>query len=113
MKFSLLLSVLVCVLAGEDYYALLGVPRNADDQTIKKAFKKLSLKLHPDKHPHNREEAEQQFMAIANAYDVLSDPKQRKIYDQFGEEGLKEGGDPRRNRRNFRDFHFNFRRGPR
>jgi curved DNA-binding protein CbpA len=71
----------IVVLAGEDYYKLLGVPRNADDKAIKKSFKKLALKYHPDKNPDNKEQAEQQFMKISHAYEVLSDPEQRRIYD--------------------------------
>jgi DnaJ family protein C protein 16 len=78
------------VLAGKDYYKLLGVPRNADERQIKRAFKKLSLKYHPDKNKDNPEWAKEKFVEVANAYEVLSDPKQRKIYDQVGEEGLKQ-----------------------
>jgi thiol-disulfide isomerase/thioredoxin len=92
MKFLLIfLLAIVYVLAGEDYYKLLGVPRDADEKAIKKAFKKLSLKYHPDKNPDNKEESEKMFMKIANAYEVLSDSEKRKIYDKHGEEGLKQG----------------------
>lgn len=91
IKGILLLSLLFVAYAGEDYYKLLGVTRNADAKTIKKAFKKLSLKYHPDKHTENKKEAEQMFMRIANAYETLTDPEKRKIYDQYGEEGLKGG----------------------
>ena len=65
------------------------MPRNADDKTLKRAFKKLSLKFHPDKNRDNPEAAKTKFVEIANAYEVLIDPEKRKIYDQFGEEGLK------------------------
>eukprot|EP00316_Scyphosphaera_apsteinii_P004568 CAMPEP_0119317806 /NCGR_PEP_ID=MMETSP1333-20130426/44407_1 /TAXON_ID=418940 /ORGANISM="Scyphosphaera apsteinii, Strain RCC1455" /LENGTH=495 /DNA_ID=CAMNT_0007323857 /DNA_START=80 /DNA_END=1567 /DNA_ORIENTATION=- len=76
---------------SEDYYKILGVPRNANTKDIKKAFRKLSVQWHPDKNPDNKEEAEEKFKSIANAYSVLSDDEKRKVYDQFGEEGLKGG----------------------
>jgi DnaJ family protein C protein 16 len=84
--FLILLSVSEC---GEDYYKLLGVKRNASKHDIKKAFKKLSLKYHPDKNKDNPEKAKEKFIKIANAYEVLSDDEKRKIYDQYGEEGVK------------------------
>ncbi|KAL0241034.1 hypothetical protein GEMRC1_006270 [Eukaryota sp. GEM-RC1] len=74
----------------QDYYDLLGVSRSATDKEISKAYRKLALKYHPDKNPNNPE-AEDKFKQIANAYDVLSNPERRRIYDQFGEEGLKGG----------------------
>jgi len=76
---------------GKDYYKVLGVSKSANDDELKKAFRKLARKWHPDKNPDNREKAEATFKDIGEAYDVLSDPKKRKIYDQFGEEGLKGG----------------------
>jgi DnaJ homolog subfamily B member 4 len=82
---------------GKDYYKILDLPKNADDDTIKKAYKKLALKWHPDRNPSNKEGAEQKFKEIAEAYEVLSDKNKRAIYDQFGEEGLKaeaSGGTP-------------------
>lgn len=91
-KVLLSLLLFVLVLAGEDYYQTLGIPRNSDQAAIKKAFKKLSLKYHPDKNTDNPKASEQMFMKIANAYDILSDPDKRKIYDQYGEEGLKQNG---------------------
>lgn len=90
MKFFIFSLLFISCLAGEDYYKTLGIPRNADEKAIKKAFKKLTLKYHPDKNLDNKEEAEKQFMKIANAYEVLSDPDKRKIYDKHGEEGLKQ-----------------------
>jgi len=66
--------------AGEDYYEILGVPRSADDRAIKKAFRKLSVKWHPDKNPDNKEEAEEHFKKLAAAYTVLSDPETRKAH---------------------------------
>ena len=89
---------------GEDYYKILGVKRNASKQEIKKAFKKLSLKYHPDKNKDNPKRAKEMFIKIANAYEVLSDDEKRKIYDQYGEEGVKaneQGGNPG-------GAHFNF-----
>ena len=74
-----------------DYYKLLGVNRDANDEAIKKAYRKLALKWHPDRNPNNKEGAEKQFKAISEAYEVLSDKNKRAVYDQFGEEGLKNG----------------------
>jgi len=88
---------LVSVQCEEDYYRILGIQRNADDAAIKKAFKKLSLKYHPDKNKDNEEVAKKQFVRVAKAYETLIDPENRKVYDQFGEEGLKrkeQGGNP-------------------
>jgi curved DNA-binding protein CbpA len=79
---------------GKDYYAILGLPRTAKEEDIKKAFKKLALKWHPDRNPDNKKQAEEKFKEVAEAYEVLSDPKKREIYDKFGEEGLKAGVDP-------------------
>lgn len=72
---------------GKDYYKILGISRNATDDEIKKAFKKLALKYHPDKNKDPN--AEEKFKEVAEAYEVLSDRKKREIFDQFGEEGLK------------------------
>ena len=92
--FSILFTISQC---GEDYYKLLGVKRNASKQEIKRAFKKLSLKYHPDKNKDNPKRAKEMFIKIANAYEVLSNDEKRKIYDQYGEEGVKaneQGGHP-------------------
>eukprot|EP00960_Hanusia_phi_P029797 748185-Hanusia_phi.AAC.1 len=82
----------------KDYYTLLGVKKNADEATLKKAYRKLALKMHPDRNPpEKKEQAEKEFREMSEAYHVLSDPEKRKIYDQFGEEGLKaseSGGSP-------------------
>lgn len=75
---------------GKDYYKTLGVSKKATDDEIKKAYRKLALKYHPDK---NKERgAEEKFKELAEAYEVLSDKKKRDLYDQVGEEGLKSGG---------------------
>lgn len=78
-----------------DYYKILGLDKNATDSDIKKAYRKMALKYHPDRNPNNKEEAEKKFKEIGNAYSVLSDKNKKKQYDTFGEEGLKgmgEGG---------------------
>jgi len=74
---------------GKDYYEILGVPKNADDDALKKAYRKQALKWHPDRNPNNKEEATKKFKELAEAYEVLSDKNKRAVYDQFGEEGLK------------------------
>ncbi|XP_055848027.1 dnaJ homolog subfamily B member 6-B [Episyrphus balteatus] len=71
-----------------DYYKTLEVIRTANDVEIKKAYRKLALKWHPDKNPDNLEEANIRFKEISEAYEVLSDEKKRRIYDQYGKEGL-------------------------
>ncbi len=76
----------------EDLYGVLGVTRAADPEAIKKAYRKLAQKLHPDKNPGNKG-AEAKFKAVNHAYEVLSDDKKRKLYDEFGEDGLREGFD--------------------
>ncbi|CAL8465417.1 g4953 [Coccomyxa elongata] len=79
---------------GKDYYAILGVPKDADEETLKKAYRKLAVKYHPDKNRDNVEAATAKFKEVGEAYDVLSDKQKREIYDRYGEEGLKMGGTP-------------------
>lgn len=75
---------------GVDYYNVLKVERNASDEELKKAYKRRAMKWHPDKNPTtNKKEAEVKFNQISEAYDVLSDPQKRQIYDRYGEEALK------------------------
>ncbi|CAK9133849.1 unnamed protein product [Ilex paraguariensis] len=74
---------------GVDYYKVLQVDRSSSDEDLKKAYRKLAMKWHPDKNPNNKKDAEAKFKQISEAYDVLSDPQKRSVYDQFGEEGLK------------------------
>jgi curved DNA-binding protein len=77
---------------AQDLYGVLGVPKTADADTIKKSYRKLAKELHPDKNPGNKK-AEERFKVVNHAHEVLSDPKKRGLYDEFGEEGLREGFD--------------------
>ncbi|XP_061341549.1 uncharacterized protein LOC133287880 isoform X2 [Gastrolobium bilobum] len=76
---------------GMDYYEILEVDKNATDEELKKAYRKLAMKWHPDKNPNNNKDAETKFKQISEAYEVLSDPQKRAIYDRYGEGGLKGG----------------------
>ncbi|XP_056403191.1 dnaJ homolog subfamily B member 5 isoform X1 [Hyla sarda] len=93
---------------GKDYYKILGIPSGANEDEIKKAYRKMALKYHPDKNKDAN--AEDKFKEIAEAYDVLSDPKKRAVYDQYGEEGLKTGGGSSGNTGN--SFHYTFHGDP-
>jgi len=72
---------------GKDLYKTLGLGKGADENEIKKAYRKMAMKFHPDK--NKSAGAEEKFKGIAEAYEILSDPKQRKIYDEYGYDGLK------------------------
>jgi molecular chaperone DnaJ len=74
-----------------DYYEVLGVGRDADEAAVKKAFRRLARELHPDVNAHDPD-AEAKFKEAAEAYEVLSDPERRGLYDSYGHEGLKTGG---------------------
>lgn len=74
---------------GKDYYRILGIQRDASDEEIKKAYRKMALKFHPDK--NSDANAEEKFKEIGQAYEVLSDKKKRDTFDRFGEEGLTPG----------------------
>jgi len=73
-----------------NFYDILGVAKDANDSDIKKAYRKLAIQYHPDKNP----DAGDKFKEISEAYQVLSDPEKRQVYDKYGEEGLKGGGGP-------------------
>ena len=96
----LLVAMLACgavqsVEAGKDLYKVLNIDRGADDRTVKKMYRKLALEHHPDKGGDV-----DKFAEISQAYDVLSDPEKRKIYDDYGEDGVRQaeaGQDPRAN----------------
>ncbi|KAL7545343.1 hypothetical protein ACHAWF_008694 [Thalassiosira exigua] len=83
-----------------NYYEALGVDKDAADDELRRAYKKMAVKWHPDKQASKaeseRKEAEEKFKKMAEAYDVLSDPEKRGVYDRYGEEGLKAGGPPDR-----------------
>uniref|UniRef100_A0A3P8TI74 DnaJ homolog subfamily B member 9 n=1 Tax=Amphiprion percula TaxID=161767 RepID=A0A3P8TI74_AMPPE len=100
------------ILAARDYYDLLGVPRDASERQIKKAFHKLALKYHPDR--NKGPDAEAKFREIAEAYETLSDDKRRREYDQFGHgssagEGHRGGsGNDYNFNQHYQSFNFNF-----
>uniref|UniRef100_A0A8C3SS03 J domain-containing protein n=1 Tax=Chelydra serpentina TaxID=8475 RepID=A0A8C3SS03_CHESE len=95
-----------------NYYDILGVQRNASADDIKKAYRKLALKVHPDKNPENREAAERKFIEVSKAYEVLSDAKKRGVYDMSSEGDISgkdrrsrgEGGEKGRGRE--KESHF-------
>ena len=78
-------------MAKRDFYDILGVSKSASEGEMKKAYRKLALKYHPDKNPDNPE-AEKKFKEAAEAYEVLSDGDKRARYDRFGHDGMKGGG---------------------
>ncbi len=78
-------------MAKRDFYEILGVPRNADEAEIKKAYRKMALKHHPDKNPGDKA-SEERFKEAAEAYEILSDKGKRQRYDQFGHAGMGNGG---------------------
>ncbi|KAF7649587.1 hypothetical protein LDENG_00139070 [Lucifuga dentata] len=75
-----------------DYYDILGVSRTASQDDIKKAYRKLALRWHPDKNPDNKEEAEKKFKELAEAYEVLSDTSKREEYDRYGNDRMRHPG---------------------
>ena len=108
-------------MAKRDYYEVLGVSRSADEKEIKKAYRKLAKKYHPDSNPGDKV-AEQKFKEATEAYNVLSDEKKKKLYDQFGFAAFDESGAYRQNQGNgaggaysggfgnggsYHEFHFN------
>src|ERR1043166_3194454 len=75
-----------------DYYEVLAVSRNATEEEIKKAYRKLAVRYHPDKNPDDRRAAEERFKELSEAYQVLSDPGRRAQYDRFGHAAFEQGG---------------------
>jgi len=86
-----------------DYYEILGVDRNVDEQGLKKAYRRIALKYHPDRNPGDKE-AEEKFKEAAEAYSVLSDPEKRRRYDLYGHDGLRGGAEPGFDPSVFTDF---------
>lgn len=84
-------------MARKDFYAVLGVGRTASPEEIKKAYRQLARKYHPDLNP-GKKEAEERFKELSLAHDTLADERKRKLYDEFGEEGLHAGFDPEKMR---------------
>jgi len=80
-------------MADRDFYGDLAVSRDASPEEIKKAYRRLAKELHPDRNPDDKQ-AEERFKDVSGAYAVLSDPEKRKLYDEFGEMGLRDGFDP-------------------
>jgi len=76
-------------MAKRDYYEMLGISPNASSEDIKKAYRRLAVKYHPDKNRDNSKEAEEKFKEVSEAYKILSDGEKRKIYDQYGHAGLQ------------------------
>ncbi|BFZ02028.1 hypothetical protein BsWGS_05067 [Bradybaena similaris] len=96
------------------YYEVLGIDKTSTEQEIKKAYRRLALKWHPDKNPDSKEEAKIKFQEISEAYDILSDKKKREVYDLYGKEGVLSGGHKGDEEFNFNPsafggFHFHFR----
>ena len=78
-------------MAKRDYYEILGIAKSASEQEIKKAYKRLAMKYHPDRNPDNKE-AEAKFKELSEAYEVLSDSQKREAYNRFGHEGVHAAG---------------------
>lgn len=85
------LLAVIYVMAKEDFYKILGVTKNASDAELKKSYKRLAMKFHPDRNTGDSGPAEQKFKEAKQAYEILSDPKKRAAYDQFGHAGVEQG----------------------
>jgi molecular chaperone DnaJ len=86
----------IYVMAKEDFYKLLGVEKNASDAELKKSYRRMAMKFHPDRNKDDPGKAEAKFKQVKEAYEILSDPKKRAAYDQFGHAGVEQamGGGP-------------------
>ncbi|MCA9563864.1 MAG: J domain-containing protein, partial [Myxococcales bacterium] len=80
-------------MSGSDLYGILGIARSATDKEIKAAYRKLAKQYHPDLNPGNAE-AEEKFKQVSAAFEVLGKPEKRKLYDEFGMDGLRDGFNP-------------------
>ncbi|GAB7204499.1 hypothetical protein OS21_09880 [Dickeya oryzae] len=78
-------------MAKQDYYEILGVAKGADERDIKKAYKRLAMKYHPDRNPGDKE-AEAKFKEVKEAYEILTDAQKRAAYDQYGHAAFEQGG---------------------
>ncbi|KAJ3604437.1 hypothetical protein NHX12_029178 [Muraenolepis orangiensis] len=95
---------------GKDYYKTLGISKGSNEEEIKKAYRRMALRFHPDK--NKDPSAEDKFKEMAEAYEVLSDPKKRAVYDQLGEEGLKTGGSGPSGAPGGSSYHYTFHGDP-
>ena len=86
-----------------DLYKILGVNESDSEEVIKKAYKKLAIKWHPDKNQNNKKEAEEKFKEISHAYSIIGDKEKRQEYDMMRKGGFRQGNGP-----SFKDFDFNF-----
>src|SRR5215218_1536114 len=80
-------------MAKQDYYATLGVARDAGAEDLKKAYRKLAMKFHPDRNPGDKQ-AETKFKEVNEAYDILKDEQKRAAYDRYGHAAFEQGGGP-------------------
>ena len=94
-------------MSKRDYYEILGVAKGAAEGDIKKAYRQMALKFHPDKNPGNKE-AEEKFKEAAEAYEVLSNAEKRQRYDQFGHRGMNGGGGGGQGGMNMEDIFSHF-----
>ena len=78
-------------MADRDFYDILGVQKNASDDEIKKSYRKLAMKYHPDRNKDDKE-AEKKFKEATAAYEALKDPEKRAAYDQYGHDAFRQGG---------------------
>ena len=94
-------------MADKDYYDVLGVSKNAYEDEVKKSYRKLAMKYHPDRNKGDRE-AEKKFKEVSEAYEVLKDPQKKSAYDQFGHAAFKQGGAGGFQQQGFGDFSSGF-----